>query len=399
MKCCSSGELRAYLDGELTALENDQIREHLEFCPDCACALSRLRQTDSVLVSALTGYAQELSKSPVDADRAWSRFSHAATTAMGCSGPIAATSPVQSTTLMKGWVSFLKTYRKGIATVAAVAALAVAFSFTPVRQAAAGFLTIFRVERVQTLTLDPNDMTKIFSALQAGNAKVDLRNLGKIEVTGREAQSETTREALLKSADFKVKLPAAQPRGYRVPTYFAREAVTVKFTFNVQNINKVLKSLGSDKLFPQSVDGKTVALVLPPQAIVQYLTEDNGKGYITITQSRGPELQVPPGVDMEAIREALLAVPILPENLRTQLASIRDWQRTAIIPNVKGSSTEVMVGNDRGVFFSPGGNSTPGGSPTPGRHSLLVWPSDGVITMIGSNLSPEESLALAASLK
>ncbi len=367
--CYSSGELRAYLDGELAGADGHRVRDHVRSCPGCARAVAQLRETEQVLTAALTGYARELEKTPMDSEKAWRQFSSA---------------PKQR----KGRMSALRTYRKGIMTAAAVAVLAVALSLAPVREAAAGFLTIFRVEKIQTVTLDPNDLVKISNALRAGNAQVDLHSLGKVEVTGKQAAATVNREDLLRSAGFSVRIPASRPEGYAGPTYRLRNATSVNFTFNAQKINELMKSLGSAKLFPPEVDGQTITLALPPQAVIEYLPVSEARGRITVMESRGPELRVPPGVDVGAIREALLALPVLPQDLRTQLASIRDWQHTAVIPAIKGVSQEVAIGGHTGIF-TPRGDS----------HGSLVWENSGVLFGIDGPLTLEQSLALANSLR
>lgn len=97
---------------------------------------------------------------------------------------------------------------------------------------------------------------------------------------------------------------------------------------------------------------------------------------------------------MVEIRDALLAMPFLPDSLRTQLSSINDWQRTLVVPNVGGSSQEVDVAGAQGVFIKP-----PEGNSKGSDISSLVWQRDGVVYAVSCNLTLEQALDIADLMK
>jgi hypothetical protein len=164
----------------------------------------------------------------------------------------------------------------------------------------------------------------------------------------------------------------------------------MNLTLDTVNINKMIQSFGSDKLLPDDLNGKTFTVNIPAQVTAKYKGLENDT--IIVGQSRSPEL-IAPGSDVLAIRDALLALPILPDNLRSQLASIDDWQHTIIVPNVDGSSQEVKVNGAEGVFISQ-----PDGSDTE-DISCLVWQKDGVVYAVSGRLTMEQALDTASLMK
>jgi hypothetical protein len=132
---------------------------------------------------------------------------------------------------------------------------------------------------------------------------------------------------------------------------------------------------------------------VPDAVSARYQTPD-GSGELFLAQARSPEIQVPSGVDENAVRDALLSIPVLPENLRKQLAAINDWQHTLLVPNINGSTTQVTVNGEEGVFIRSNAGSGHG------QTNSLVWHDNGVIRMLcGNNLALEQATAIASSMK
>jgi len=63
----------------------------------------------------------------------------------------------------------------------------------------------------------------------------------------------------------------------------------------------------------------------------------------------------------------LLALPILPDDLRTQLASIKDWQNTLVLPEDEGSE-KIDLGGTTAIF-----NQSKHG------YSNLIWVDQGIL--------------------
>jgi len=73
----------------------------------------------------------------------------------------------------KGVFGLLRAYRKLAAAVAAVAFLGILLSFAPVRAVAAQFLTLFRVQKIETVGISAEDLNRIQRAFydQSGKAQ------------------------------------------------------------------------------------------------------------------------------------------------------------------------------------------------------------------------------------
>lgn len=284
---------------------------------------------------------------------------------------------------------FLNRYKRSIAVAAAFLALITTFSFPGVRSMAGEFLTIFRVERVQTISIDPGDMQQMELALREGANKVDVKNFGKVEVSGKNETTSVNAAEAAKAVDFELKLPTIKQ--YGEPELQKTSGSTMTMTLDVDNVNKLLQALNSTKMLPEDLDGKTFAMSMPTAIIATYST---GSDRIIVAQSRSPELKAPQGIDVLSVRDALLSIPALPASLKNQLEAINDWQHTVLIPSVNGASKDVMVNGTPGVFIdSASGHSE-------AKLKALVWNKDGVIyTIMGNNVTTESALAIAEQMK
>ena len=273
-----------------------------------------------------------------------------------------------------------------------VLGLGAALSFSSVREAAAGFLSIFRVEKVQTVSLDLNDLQQIESALREGGRKVDLKQFGRLEVDGKVKMTPVTLAEAQKMVSFAVKEPQVVPPGLFPLQILYSSPATASFTLKVNNVNALLEHFGSKSLLPPELDGKKFSLDLPAAVVMQWAAPD-GRPELTIVQSYSPQLKVPEGVDLENVRKALLGLPILPDDLKRQLTAIDDWQHTAVIPGINGSTRSVTVQGVPGAFITE-----PGSGGLSGENSL-IWVKDGLFYAVQGKITCEQALQTANSLR
>jgi hypothetical protein len=381
MVCYNTGSLQSYLDGEVTVSEKAEIEEHLSNCRLCSENYEKIRENQAFASGMLAGYMNLLGRREVDTIAAWNRFKGEYVHIQE--------SKLKSTYGGKGVLKMLSRYRAAATAAVLVLAIAVSFSFGAVRTAASELLTIFRVEKIETVNITPADMASMEKAMREGTGQVNIENLGKFDFNGNQKTEKTTMEKASVAVDFEIKLPDGLP-GYSEPELYMDSGGTLNFTLDTVNTNKLLQSFGSEKLLPDELNGKTFTVKLPAQVTAKY--NGAGNSEIIIGQGRSPELEAP-GSDVLIIRDALLALPFLPENLRSQLASINDWQHTIIVPNVEGSSQEVNVAGTQGVFIRP-----PEGSEA-GNISCLVWQKGGVVYGLNGSLTMEQALDIANSMK
>ena len=281
---------------------------------------------------------------------------------------------------------------------AAAVAVAVALSFAPVRTAMADFLNVFRVDKVNTITITEKDISELRKATNNGG-NVDIKNFGKIETSGfgRRAPQETTLDGAKKAADFELKLPESI-KGAGAPHFSAIQGTSTSLTLDVEKANGIIKSFGGKSLLPAGLDGKKFTMTTSAAIMANYPRENATP--ITIVQSKSPEFVFPAGVDPNVVRDVLLSLPILPDGIRQQLEKINDWQHTLPIPAVEGytKTEQVKVNGADGVFMTTDKvrNKRINGN----NANTLIWQNNGIVYGIsGENMGLAQAQAIAASMK
>lgn len=379
---CEIGSLQGFLDGEVKGEASDKLILHLETCSECRKNLAILRENQTFTDRRLASYVNSLnsaSNSASNIEQAWRQFTNKQAGYKNIGH------------YKKEVLNLLAKYRIQAVVAVVVLGLAVSLSFSSVRAAAGELLSIFRVEKVQTVDISPADMERIERALREGAGTVDLSNLGKIEFIGKPSKRLVTLQEATEAVDFQLKLPAALPEGYKLQSLEADSVEKMNFTLDTDKANAVLKGLGSQKLLPAELNGKTFSVIKPVIITAKY--EGSGSSII-LSQARSPELITPDAASSLAIRDALLALPFLPNNLRNQLAAIDDWQHTFPIPNIKGSSQDVRVAGTQGVFITGSSGNTQNN-----LYYNLIWQQNGVVYALSGDFTVEQALRIADSLK
>jgi len=364
--CYKEGDLQSYLDGELSSFQANEIRNHIKACPACSAELIRLREASNFVNQKLKAGAVEISLN---------------------------TRAIKEINKQKGAAGVFSKYRKQFAACFIIAALAAAFSFNSVRVFAGNLLNIFRAEQIQTINISSEDFAQLDKAIRTGAGQVDINNLGKFEVAGKQDTiSPVSLDKAQETVDFPITLPG-NPPGVMKPSLSLTTGAKLYITPDTAQVNQLLQAMGSTKLMPEELNNRKFEIDVPSIVTAQYTTENNN---LMISQGRSPELKAPEGVDVEAIREALLAIPVLPESLRSQLEAIKDWQHTIPVPNVEGSATEVTINGNSGVFIKPSEAIGNGES----KNSALIWQDGGIIYCItGDGLELNQAAALAEQMR
>jgi hypothetical protein len=391
--CLKEGVLQAYLDQELSAAQRAEVEACLTGCEACRQLLEVLKSNDAFVAAKLEAYASWLENPSMATNAAWARFY----------GDL----PAKESKHKFGEVwKVMKRYRLAAVAGVVVMALAASFSFSSVRSFAGEILTVFRVNKVQTINIDPQEIARLQESIEKGTGQVNIDNFGKIELSNQQTSEEVSLEQAGQAVDFPVKLPVLAG-DYKGPVLQKSSAGRASFTLDIVKANSLLSSLGSQKLLPEELDQKTFTLTMPVIIGAQY-TFGSEDSRLLVAQARSPEMSVPEGVSVEQIRDTLLSVPVLPDSLRQQLASVNDWQHTILIPNIDGNSQEVMVNGVQGVFTTAVGHSGHKANERNERSlderghnsSALIWQKDGVIYAIaGNELTLDQSLSMASSMK
>ncbi len=377
--CYDEGRLMAYLDHEVTAEERAKIASHVAECGECAVVLERLA-TDSALAAAALGTLQPTAEvvplpTPLEGRRVSARAS-------------------------AGGIRWTQ-----VAAVAAVALVLSSFGLRPVRTAAANLLQVFRMQKVQTVTLSEADLQSIGTALKAGG-HVDLKSFGEAWIVGGSSAATTvTLSQAQATVGFPVKLPSNAPAE---PVIMLQQGRTYKFKLHVAAINEALTSYGSERTLPSALDNKEFSINVPPIVIARYPVPagTNTAGWpsksrgLYVGQARSPEIVVPDGVDAAQLRDVLLNLPFIPASVRNQIAAVQNWQSTLIIPNVDGTAHDVTIDGVPAVVITPKSaarDTRAKFGPLPDSTSV-IWNDNGVIRAIGGPINEEAAISLAKTM-
>ncbi|MBX6377612.1 MAG: zf-HC2 domain-containing protein, partial [Clostridia bacterium] len=393
MRCPDEGRWQAWIDGEVDAVEGAVLSAHFRGCADCREAAGRLRELTERQDRALRARLQAVRGGGFDAPSAhrgaWeavlSRLAAARAETAGAgvatadAGLAAAAraalpggvKPGPETPAEDPRAGTRRAWRRAWTAAAAAVVLAGVLLVPPVRSAAAGLLSAFRVERLAVVPVGPQTMARIRQALQErGVTTIDLREYGDIEVTGREVRSNPPAEELAQLGF--PPLPTRLGDAALVSTHLESRA-EVRVALKVAAINRLLARLGSEERLPESADGRTVRVTVPAQlnAIYGSAVAGGARAPITVTMVRAPEVAMPEGIDVDQARRALLSLPFLPYEVRQQLEAIDDWGRTAVVPVPTNRAERVNLDGVEAWLFSPSQDWT-----------VVTWLEDGVITAL-----------------
>ena len=277
-------------------------------------------------------------------------------------------------------------------TVAAALTIAVAFSFGSVRAAAGRFLSVFRVSRFQTINVSPADMARIEQAVRKGAGAVDIGNLGKLEYRSNGPEGLVSLDEAKQAVDFGLRLPSSLPSGWQLQGLQSSPGGTISLTLDVDKVNQTLKTFGGTQMLPAALDGETFTVTMPVVIDAQY----GGAKGVHVIQARSPELGLPGDATANAVRDAVLGLPFLPDNIRRQVASVNDWQHTFLVPNIQGSTQEVTVDGTRGVFMTAPPEYR---AQAPDLSNALVWEKSGIVYAVVGTFSLDQGLLIAGSMK
>ncbi|APC08077.1 anti-sigma factor family protein [Neomoorella thermoacetica] len=372
--CPEEGLLQAYLDGELDAEMTARVADHLAGCSACLQRLQDLEELADSTTTALAAYRRE---------------TEAAGRTLRAPGPGSMPFHHRPLTKARRMVDMIRQHKWFSGAAAAVLALAVFLSWAPGRSLAAQFLNIFRMEKIQVVKITPEDMAQLDKLFNGQGGEVDIRNFGRVEVQKPDKaelkvkQVEPDQMAAL--SGLQLDLPTTLAGRTRAAIHI-EQSPTITFTPDVEKLNSYLQKHGG-VLLPAELAGKSFTLRIPPLVIADY--GQPGKGF-TLYAARDLTIDAPQGVDLVALREALLNLPFLPDNLRRQLAAINDWQHTLPIPQTQGmAAREITVNGNQGVYFSDGATN---------GKIILAWRQGNSWRAI-TGLSLDEALRVAAEVK
>ena len=356
----TEGVLRRVLDEPAGVSDSD--RRHVADCSQCLDGLAAMGE-DAVLVDA--ALATE-SVAGVDVDAAWRRLTRAAADP----GPGRATAPARSRRA------------RGVLRRPSVAALAVAVVLTGAGTAAANdWLQIFRTKKIAPVSFTTSDLVSL----------PDLRAYGDVVVTGN-VDVHPVPDAATAAAQTGLDVPKVTtlPRGVSgEPVYQVGRQASATFTFSTDRAARAAAEAGSTlPPPPPGVDGSQVRLVAGP-GVAAIWRQPTGVPALFVGRAVAPTA-FSSGVPFETVRDYLLSLPGLPDNVARQLRTFTG----------DGSTLPLPVPADR-MTTSPAQVGKLPATVLASRDRLLaavVWVDEGVVTVVAGSLDAGEVLSFARAL-
>lgn len=359
MRHPTEGVLRRLLDEPAGVADAD--RRHVTDCPQCLRELATTRADAELVDVALTTSGE------VDLDGAWRRLS----TATSASGQHRAAAPPRASRV------------RDLLRRPAVAALAVAVVVTGAGTAAANdWLQIFRTERIAAVGVSTADLV----------ALPDLSSYGELDLV-QEPDVHEVADAATAAAETGLDVPevASLPRGVTGdPVLQVGGQASATFTFSAERAAAAAAQAGQAlPPPPPGVDGSSVRLLAGP-GVAQVWPSSAGVPALVVGRAVAPTAFAS-GVDFETLRDYLLSLPGLPDDVAAQLRTFAGDGSTLPLPvpadEVTTSATEI------------------GGSPATlvvSRDRTLagvVWVEDGQVTVVAGSLDDDEVLTIARGLR
>lgn len=346
MRHPSEGTLRQLVDEPAGVADSD--REHVAGCQQCLAGLAAAREDADFVAVALA------TDTDVDVDAAWQRL-------------IAA--PPRRTGRIRALLR-----HPALAGVAAALVLGGAGV-----AAASGWLEIFQTEEIAPVGINAGDLVAV----------PDLDAYGSLLVT-REPDVHEVPDAAAAAAATGLDVPevASLPRGVRgEPAYQVGGRVIAVFTFSAE---RAAQSLGGAlPPPPRALDGSRVRLVAGP-LVAQVWSQRAGAPQMIVGRAVAPKA-FSSGVEFETVRDYLLSLPGVPEDVAAQLRSFNADGSTLPLPFparryeasselVNGVPATVLAARDKTM-------------------AAVVWVDEGIVTAVAGSLDADEVLTVARELR
>lgn len=344
MKCPAKNILIEYIDNEVSMDLRNKIDCHILVCEKCRNHYIQLKEENLLIVNKLTNYQNFTDKNIRIAPKA--AFNPVPK-------PLNLKDELSNLEAQKKYYSFegvyniMSRYKKIIALVCIIAVLALCVSISPVRNAIAAALRVFRIESIKDVRMTYDDLNEISRQAAAGE-EINIDKIGKIKLQGGNYTPNVSLDNIKKEIDFDL-LTTEIPENFKGLS----TPGILEFTPNVKSLNNIIKSYGGNKLLPENVNGKTIIIKSTYSVYSSYLVKDNmtSNSYF-LNQMGVPEVIVPDGVDKDKVIDALIDLAIIYQNFTTQLLTMKNSEGESEIPIWESKIEECNINNNKGYFVT-----------------------------------------------
>lgn len=235
--------------------------------------------------------------------------------------------------------------RKLVISVSLVLVLALVGFIKPVQTLALDFLSIFRVNDVQTIEITITDLEEglqTISHLKEALKGKDLAHSSLLHIVSK-PEHEVIKLAEAEEFDaFRFRLPLELVS--QKPEISAIDSGKMTFTLDVDACNELLKAMNSPKQLSGNLHNVEMIAVSSAAAYAKY--ED-----LLFSATQRSYLDAPEAAKNE-LRDVILNLPSIPLNLRQQLAEVDIDSSDIYLPVLVGFGREVNLGGKNGYIYT-----------------------------------------------
>lgn len=246
--------------------------------------------------------------------------------------------------------------------------------------AATNRIQIFQTEELVPVSLVTTDLVGL----------PDLRAYGEFRAAEPDVQRAPDAAAAAKASSLELPVVETFPRGVSgEPEYQVLSEVTATFTFSAARAAAAAEVGGPLPTPPPGLDGSEIRLVAGP-GVAQVWSQPSGVPSLVVGRAVAPTASSS-GAPFETVRDYLLSLPGMPDELTTQLRGF----------NAEGSALPLPVPADRFTSSQTEVNGHPVTLLVSRDRTMAaaVWAEDGLVTAVAGALDPEEVLSIARDLR
>jgi hypothetical protein len=265
-----------------------------------------------------------------------------------------------------------------------------------VRASAQAFLSLFRVRNFATV---PVDKTRLQQLEKLGDGPFTV--LGDAKVEREEPREFASAAEAFASVGWTGREPSFVPRDMKADSAFTIGATSIDARLDAQKANGTFAALGiGDLTFPPEFDGAHLGVRVQRAVGIRYR---KGGLRAAFLQAPQPEVSLPPGMDLARLGEIGLRVVGLDAAEAKRFAATVDWTSTLLVPVPANASVirEVEVGSRKGLLVEANPNDVRPGARgnRAGERSTVLWSDEERVYAVTGNVSAEDVLAMANSVR
>jgi hypothetical protein len=286
------------------------------------------------------------------------------------------------------------------ASLAVVGVAAALLAVPSVRAGAASLLARFRVVHFVAVEVDPSRVEQLRAS------EMDLPGLigGNVEVLedpGPPVAAASPEEAGA-ATGVRVRVPGWLPPDVTLRATAYRGPRRVRVVADTARLEQLLDFLGiEDVQVPPALDGQTATIDVPALVRLTYANDRGAEAHFL--QARSPEVELPEGVEIEALAEIGLRILGFGAAEAKRFAQVIDWRSTMLVPIPAGDARfkRVDINGRPGLLVARTVPATGSASPAPPAREvqMLIWSADGMVYAIRGNFRDESVLRMAYSTR